>query len=60
MNTWKDPEYELPSAYQEVEVLVGENIVCRDMIIRNEFDEDELEWKRFPDEDIKAWRAIIQ
>lgn len=60
MNTWKDPEDELPSAYQEVEVLVDGNIVCRDMIIRNEFDEDELEWKHFPDEDIKAWREITR
>lgn len=58
MNTWKDPEDELPSAYQEVEILVDDNIVCRDMIIRNKFNEDELEWKHFPDEAIQAWREI--
>ena len=59
MNEWKNPKYDLPSAYEEVEVLVDGCIICRDMIIRNEFDENELGWKHFADSDIQAWRHII-
>lgn len=57
MSKWKNPKYDLPSAYEEVEVLV-DGCICRDMIIRNEFDEDELGWKHFLDAKVEAWREI--
>lgn len=58
MSKWKNPKYDLPSAYEEVEVLIDGCIICRDMIIRNEFDENELGWKHFLDAEIEAWREI--
>ena len=53
---WISKEDELPSAYEEVEILMTDGTVAKDMIIRGKC--ENLEWTNFADGAIKAWREI--
>lgn len=55
-NDWILKEDELPNAYEEVKILLINGIVTKDMIIRGKY--GNLEWRKFSDSDIKAWREI--
>ena len=57
-NNWILKNDELPSAYEEVEVLMTNGDIHRDMIIRGKY--GNLEWRNWKDRKIKAWREINQ
>lgn len=45
---------ELPSAYEEVKVLLDDGNITKDMIVRGEY--GHLEWRDHADRFVKAWR----
>lgn len=45
---------ELPSAYEEVKVLLDDGNITKDMIVRGEY--GNLEWRDHADRFVKAWR----
>lgn len=47
---------ELPSAYEEVEILMVDGNIHKDMIVRGKY--GNLEWRNFEDRSVKAWRYI--
>lgn len=47
---------ELPSAYEEVEIIMVNGNIHKDMIVRGKY--GNLEWRNFDDRSIKAWRYI--
>jgi len=47
---------ELPSAYEEVEIIMVDGNIHKDMIVRGKY--GNLEWRNFDDRSIKAWRYI--
>lgn len=47
---------ELPSAYEEVEIIMIDGNIHKDMIVRGKY--GNLEWRNFDDRSIKAWRYI--
>lgn len=54
---WIFKEDELPNAYEEVEVLLVDGDVRKDMIVQGE--NGNLEWKNCVDKSIKAWRRVL-
>lgn len=55
-NKWILKDEELPSAYEEVEILMFNGDIHRDMIIRGKY--GNLEWRNYVDRSVKAWRYI--
>lgn len=55
---WILKEDELPNAYEEVELLMDDGSIHRDMIIRGKY--GNLEWRNWEDKSVKAWREIAQ
>lgn len=55
-NDWILKEDELPNAYEEVEILMMNGSVHKDMIVRGKY--ENLEWRNWDDRSIKAWREI--
>lgn len=45
---------ELPSAYEEIEILMVDGSIHNDMIVRGKY--GNLEWRNYEDRSIKAWR----
>lgn len=56
MNEWILKEDELPNAYEEVEVLLTDGRIRKEMIVRGKY--GNLEWRDYADKYIKAWREI--
>lgn len=56
MNEWILKEDELPNAYEEVEVLLTDGRIRKEMIVRGKY--GNLEWRDYADKHIKAWREI--
>lgn len=57
-NNWILKEDELPNAYEEVEILMDNGEIHKDMIIRGKY--GNLEWRNWEDRKVKAWREIPQ
>ena len=57
-NNWILKEDELPNAYEEVEILMTNGDIHRDMIVRRK--NENLEWRNSEDRRVKAWREINQ
>ena len=55
MAEWIYKDDELPSAYEEVEVMLTDGTICNEMIIRDEID-GFLLWSNHDDSDIVSWR----
>lgn len=55
-NKWILKDEELPSAYEEVEILMFNGDIHRDMIIRGKY--GNLEWRNWVNKSVKAWRYI--
>lgn len=55
-NKWILKDEELPSVYEEVEILMFNGDIHRDMIIREKY--GNLEWRNWVDKNVKAWRYI--
>ena len=53
-NEWISKDDELPSAYEEVKVLLNDGNITKDMIVRGEY--GNLEWRDHADRFVKAWR----
>lgn len=53
-NEWISKDDELPSAYEEVKVLLDDGNITKDMIVRGVY--GNLEWRDHADRFIKAWR----
>lgn len=53
---WILKEDELPSAYEEVEILLSNREIRKDMIIRGKY--GNLEWRNWEDKTVIAWRNI--
>lgn len=53
---WILKEDELPNAYEEVEILMIDGSVHKDMIVRGKY--GNLEWRNYTDRSVKAWREI--
>lgn len=55
-NKWILKEDELPNAYEEVELLMFDGSIHRDMIVRGKY--GNLEWRNWEDKSVKAWREL--
>lgn len=55
-NNWILKEDELPNAYEEVEILMMDGSVHKDMIVRGKY--GNLEWRNWTERSIKAWREM--
>ena len=55
-DNWILKEDELPNAYEEVEILMMDGSVHKDMIVRGKY--GNLEWRNWTERSIKAWREI--
>lgn len=53
---WTFIKDELPNAYEEVEILLTDGRIRKDMIIRGRY--GNLEWRNYTNSSIKAWREI--
>lgn len=53
-NEWISKDDELPSAYEEVKVLLDDGNITKDMIVRGKY--RNLEWRDHADRFVKAWR----
>ena len=53
-NEWISKDDELPSAYEEVKVLLDDGNITKDMIVRGKY--GNLEWRDHADRFVKAWR----
>ena len=53
-NEWISKNDELPNAYEEVEVLLDDGNITKDMIVRWKY--GNLEWRDHADRFVKAWR----
>lgn len=53
-NKWISKNEELPNVYEEVEVLIDDGHIRKDMIVRGKY--GNLEWRDHADMFIKAWR----
>lgn len=53
-NEWIYKDDELPSAYEEVKVLLDDGNITKDMIVRGKY--GNLEWRDHADRFVKAWR----
>lgn len=56
MSEWISKNDELPSAYENVEVMLTDGKICKEMIIRSEF--GILVWNSHNDADIVFWKRI--
>lgn len=54
MENWIFKDDELPNAYEEVELLMIDGSIHKDMIIRGKY--GNLEWRNWEDKSVKAWR----
>lgn len=52
-NEWISKNDELPSAYEEVKVLLDDGNITKDMIVRGKY--GNLEWRDHADRFVKAW-----
>ena len=52
-NEWISKNDELPSAYEEVKVLLDDGNITKDMIVRGKY--GNLEWRDHADKFVKAW-----
>lgn len=55
-DNWILKEDELPNAYEEVEILMMDGSVHKDMIVRGKY--GNLEWRNWTERSIKAWREM--
>lgn len=55
-NDWILIKDELPNAYEEVEILMMDGSVHKDMIVRGRY--GNLEWRNWAGRSVKAWREI--
>ena len=55
MTKWIYKEDELPSAYEDIEVLLKDGSICKEMIIRSVL--GMLLWSNHNDSDIVCWRT---
>ena len=55
MTKWIYKEDELPSAYEDIEVLLKDGSICKEMIIRSAL--GMLLWSNHNDSDIVCWRS---
>lgn len=55
-NDWILKEDELPNAYEEVEILMVDGSIHRDMIVRGKY--GNLEWRNYEDRSVKAWKNL--
>lgn len=52
-NEWISKNDELPSAYEEVKVLLDDGNITKDMIVRGKY--GNLEWRDHADRFVKTW-----
>lgn len=55
-NNWILKEDDLPNAYEEVEILMMNGDIHKDMIVRGKY--GNLQWRNWDDRSVKAWREI--
>ena len=57
-NNWILKDDELPNAYEEVELLMIDGSIRKDMIIRGKY--GNLEWRNYEDRNVRAWRELTR